>query len=574
MFPRMIDATIQTVDAPVRLLIVDDSEDDVYLLNWNLKKKGLTYEYTHVETLEEVEAALDAHPWDVVISDHHLIGFTSTDVIALVKRKFPDLPVIIVSGEIQEEAAIMAMHYGAQDFVMKDNLARLIPAILREHKQHQARKERELLEEEYKHLRYHDNLTNLVNRREFETRLAHALDDARDGMVTHWLLFMDLDQFKLVNDTCGHTAGDELLVKTTQILESCIRDQDTLARLGGDEFGVLLGNCSEEAAWRVAHAIRDNVRQSRFIWRGRTFDISISIGMVEINARVKDGNELLSCADTACHAAKDRGWEGIVRFTPEDEEYTKRRSEMQWAPRIRQAAEENDFVLYHQPMANLKPGGGTHTEFLLRLLDNGKLVGPGEFIPAAERYNLMPVIDRWVIENVFAYLRDSGLGERSEDRYFVNLSGSTLSDAGFFEDVKRLQAEYGINPEMICFEITETAAIDNLVDAVEFITEIRQRGFKFALDDFGVGLSSFSYLKTIPVDYLKIDGSFVLNMLENSIDWGIVEACNNIAHAAGLQTVAEFVENDAIKAALVQLGVDYAQGYGIVKPGPLPQTER
>lgn len=568
----MNNENTQTTRKPIQLLMVDDSEDDVYLLNWNLKKQGLNYEHCHVITLSELDKALDKRSWDVVISDHHLIGFTSKEVIELVKRKYPNLPVIIVSGEIQEEEAILAMHRGAQDFVMKDNLSRLIPAILREQKQHESIKERAKLEEDYKHLRYHDNLTNLVNRKEFENRITQILDQAKAAGSTHWLLFLDIDQFKLVNDTCGHTAGDDLLVKTTHILKSCVRERDTLARLGGDEFGVLMENCSEDSAWRVAHAMRDKVKEARFIWQGRSFEITISIGMVEVNASASDWHELLTCADAACNAAKDRGWEGIVRFSLQDEEYTRRRSEMHWAARIKLAVEENHFVLFHQPMANLKPNGGVHSEFLLRLREGDRLIPPGAFMPAAERYNLMPMIDRWVIKNVFSYLKRSGCWTHQEDRYFVNLSGSTLSDGGFFEDVKALQETYQIPPEMICFEITETAAIDNLVDAVAFISETREKGFKFALDDFGVGLSSFSYLKTIPVDYLKIDGSFVLNMLSNSIDWGIVEACNNIAHAAGLQTVAEFVENDEIKQALASLGVDYAQGYGIMKPGPLPEA--
>lgn len=553
----------------MQLLIVDDSEDDVFLLVHALRQGGLWFNFTHVDTQEDLQAELAQICWDIVITDHNMIGFSSQEALEIVRQHSKELPVIIVSGDIREDVAVSAMHLGAQDYIMKDNLARLVPVILREYKQFEAQKAHQEAEKNYRFLRYHDNLTNLVNRQEFESRIAHALAEVKRNRDIHVLMFLDLDQFKVVNDTCGHTAGDELLVRVTKILKSHIRDRDILARLGGDEFGILLGNCQKDEALETANRIKIAVKESRFIWEGKPFEITISIGMVEVNEHVTDHHELLSCADIACYAAKDRGRNGVVWFTPDDEEYTKRKSEMQWAPRIKQAAVENLFVLYHQPMAHLQENQGPHTEFLLRMQGEDRLIAPGEFIPAAERYNLMPVIDRWVIRNVFEYLSRSGLGAKSKGTYFINLSGSTLSDQSFFDDIKRLQEEHGIIPQRICFEITETAAIDNLVDAVEFITEIRQRGFKFALDDFGVGLSSFTYLKTIPVDYLKIDGSFVLNMLKNSIDRGIVESCNQIAHAAGLQTIAEFVENDEIRQALTEIGVDYAQGYGIVRPGPL-----
>lgn len=557
-------------NARIQILIIDDSEDDVFLLMHSLRSAKLAFDYVHVENVAELVQKLPEREWDLIITDHHLIGQTSADVIDAVKKFNADLPVIIVSGAIEEDEAVSSMHSGAQDFVMKDNLSRLVPVILRERGQHNLKKSRLQLEEKYRYLRYHDSLTKLVNRQQFESRLASALDDCKNSRHLHYLLFLDLDQFKLVNDTCGHIAGDELLLKITELLKSCIRERDTLARLGGDEFGVLLIDCHQEDAQKIAKKMRRMVRGHKFLWEGHQYRVTVSIGMVEINERAKDHMELLSCADIACYAAKDRGQSHIVQFSLDDKEYTKRRAEMQWTPKIKQAAEEDLFVLYHQPMASLQADTGLHTEFLLRMYDEGNLIGPGEFIPAAERYNLMPLIDRWVVRHVFQYLARSGLHRKPDATYFINLSGSTLSDGAFFEFIKSLQAQLEIPPQLICFEITETAAIDNLVDAVEFISEIRQLGFKFALDDFGVGLSSFSYLKTIPVDYLKIDGSFVQNLLENPIDRGIVEACNNIGHATGLITIAEFVENDETRAALTEIGVDFAQGYGIVKPGPLP----
>lgn len=565
---------IATPENPLHLLVVDDSEDDVFLLVHALKAGGLKLQHQHVETADDLGRALQDSNWDIVITDHNMTGFSSQEALRIVREYSRDLPVIIVSGEIGEEVAIKAMHSGAKDYIMKDNLARLIPVILREKKQYESIKAHHETEENYRFLRYHDKLTNLVNRQEFESRIDRALQDVKRNRDTHVLMFLDLDQFKVVNDTCGHIAGDELLVRTTKVLKSQIRERDTLARLGGDEFGILLENCNKQEALETAHRIRNAVKGSRFIWQGSPFEITISIGLVEVNEHVSDHHELLSCADIACYAAKDHGRNGVVWFTPDDAEYNKRRSEMQWAPRLKQAVENNQFVLYHQAMASLKGNRGPHAEFLLRLRGENGLIAPGNFIPAAERYNLMPLVDRWVIHHVFEFLHTSKLGHYTLGTYFVNLSGSTLSDPAFFEDIKRLQREFKIHPQRVCFEITETAAIDNLVDAVEFIEEIRQQGFKFALDDFGVGLSSFSYLKTIPVDFLKIDGSFVLNMLENSIDRGIVSSCNQIAKAAGLETIAEFVEHDGIRRALTEIGVDFAQGYGIAKPQPLDSMPR
>jgi diguanylate cyclase (GGDEF)-like protein len=561
---------MQGQERKLNLLIIDDSVDDVFLIRHTLKKAGIIFTSTHVETCQELNDTLATQDWDVVITDHHMNGFSSAEAINIIRAYNEALPVIIVSGEIAEETAISAMHCGAQDFVMKDNLARLVPVIMREYKQHELEKAHQTTEEKYRFLRYHDKLTSLVNRHEFEARISRALQEVKKSRDIHVMMFLDLDQFKLVNDTCGHTAGDELLVRVTKIFQSVIRDRDTLARLGGDEFGILLQHCQKNEAMEIARRIKKEVKESKFVWEGNTFETTISIGMVEINEYAHDYREVLSCADIACYAAKDRGRDAVVWFSPEDEEYNKRRSEMQWVPRIKQAAKEDKFILYHQPMQGLQDNFTAHEEFLVRLQGDDGLIPPFEFIPAAERYNLMPVIDRWVVKHVFEYLQKSGHGQDSEGMYFINLSGSTLSDQSFFDDIKAWQKEFQVKPERVCFEITETAAIDNLVDAVEFINEIRDLGFKFALDDFGVGLSSFSYLKTIPVDYLKIDGSFVKNMINNEIDRGIVEACNSIAHAAGLITVAEFVESDEIKERLKGIGVDFVQGFGVVKPKPIP----
>lgn len=553
------------------LLIVDDSADDVFLLLRALKNGGLNPDYIHVEKQKDLSAALEQEvSWDIVITDHNMVGFTSAEALEIVRQHSEDLPVIIVSGEICEDVAVSAMHRGAQDYVMKDNLARLIPVVSRELKQNETRKAKREAEANYHYLAYHDTLTDLVNRKEFENRLDLALQEVKNSRDSHIFMFLDLDQFKIVNDTCGHIAGDELLVKVTQILKTHIRDRDTLARLGGDEFGILLESCSKIQALKAADEIRRDVNNMRFVWQKKPFEISISVGIVQINEHANDHQELLTCADIACYAAKDKGRNGVTWYSPDDADLHQRRSEMQWAPRIKRAAEEDKFVLFLQPMANLQDDIGPHAEFLVRMDEGEGLIPPGAFIPAAERYNLMPVIDKWVVDHVFSYLDYSGLGRQKEGVYFVNLSGSTLSDQSFFEHIKKLQVVHNIIPERICFEITETEAINNLVDAVEFIIDIREKGFKFALDDFGVGLSSFSYLKTIPVDVLKIDGGFVKNMMSDPVDEGIVEACNRIAHAAGLKTVAEFIEDEETLQALKSMGVDFGQGYHIQKPAPLP----
>jgi len=564
------ESSLQVKD--FNLLIIDDSEDDVFLLMHALKKGGLNPNYTHVESKEELNEALkNEGPWDLVITDHNMVVFNSTEALGIVREFSEDLSVIIVSGEIGEKTAVDSMQEGgAQDFIMKDNLARLIPVISRELKQNESRKAKLQAEANYHYLAYHDTLTDLVNRREFENRLGLALQDVKNSQETHIFMFLDLDQFKIINDTCGHVAGDELLVKVTQTIKSQIRERDTLARLGGDEFGILLENYSKKQALEIAEDIRRSVSNMRFIWQQKPFDTAISIGIVQVDENVSDQQELLACADIACYAAKEKGQNGVTWYSDDDTDLNQRRSDMQWAPRIKQAAQKDYFVLYMQSMTNLQDDVGLHAEFLVRMDEGDGLIPPGAFIPAAERYNLMPTIDRWVVKNVFKYLDESGLGRQVQGTYFVNLSGSTLSDQSFFEYIKELQKEYNINPQLICFEITETEAINNLIDAVEFIIDIREKGFKFALDDFGVGLSSFTYLKTIPVDFLKIDGGFVKNMLSDPIDQGIVEACNQIAHAAGLKTVAEFIEDADTLNTLKDMGVDFGQGYHMAKPGPLP----
>lgn len=558
------------VNEHFKLLIVDDNEDDALLIMRALRKGGLKPSYTLVRNETELKKELYHNHWDIVISDHNLPGFSSHAAIKLIKTFNPDLPIIVVSGTMLEDIGVEAMNLGAQDYVMKDRLARLIPAVERELRQIESQKARHQAELDLQYLNAYDSLTGLYNRKEFERRVEKALENSKESGQTHITILMDLDQFKLVNDTCGHQAGDELLVQITEILKGHTRAGDVLARVGGDEFALLLENAAQTRAIKLAEQIRREMQRFRFSWDGKPFTISMSFGIVTINGDAESTADILSYADIACYAAKERGRDGIRWYNPNDKELHQRRNEMQWASKIRKALENNSFVLYKQPMLGISlEGKGLHQEFLVRMYDDCRIAAPGEFIPSAERYGLMPHIDRWVIENVFKYLNESRLGQQQEGVFFINLSGNSLSDKAFFDDIRIYQKKYNINPERICFEITETSAIANLTDAVGFIEEIRAIGFKFALDDFGVGLSSFSYLKTIPVDFLKIDGSFVRNMNQNAIDQGIVEACHRVAKAAGLQTIAEFVEDDATLEKLVEIGVDFAQGYGVAKPEPV-----
>jgi diguanylate cyclase (GGDEF)-like protein len=552
------------------ILIVDDSEDDAVLLLRELKKNGLTIHSQRVDSDINLRKAMQDGYWDLIISDHNLPGYSSTEALKTIRELNSDIPVIIVSGEISEVDAVQSMRNGAQDYVMKDNLARLIPAIEREIKESEVRHDKRKVEQDLEHLTYHDQLTGLANREHFEHFLQSSLEHACHDQSEHALLSLDLDQFKIINDTCGHLAGDELLKQISLILIRQTKSRDKVARMGADEFAILLSHTSKEPALQVARHIQASIRDLNFHWQEKTFSTSISIGVVSISNKTSSALNALSCADMACNAAKEKGHDGIQWFTEHDPEYLKRRGEMHWVSKIKQAITEDKFVLHFQTMADLQSHClGLHGEFLVRLNEPDRLVYPGEFIPAAERYKLMPKLDRWVVENAFKYLAESGLGFKNEGTFFINLSGSSLSDKAFFNDIRALLAKYQIKPQRICLEITETSAIDNFQSAVEFITEIRDEGFKFALDDFGAGMSSFSYLKKIPVDYLKIDGSFVLNLLTDPIDRGIVEACNGISHAAGLQTIAEFVENQETAAALKLIGVDFAQGFGIERPGPL-----
>jgi len=421
----------------------------------------------------------------------------------------------------------------------------------------------------------HDQLTGLINRREFDLRLTQLIDSTKSGGDQHALLYMDLDQFKVVNDTAGHAAGDELLRQLADKFRSQIHGGDTLARLGGDEFGVLLEYRSLDEALKIANALRKIVQDFRFTCEGRTFEVGVSIGLVPITAYSGSPANLMSCADAACYAAKDNGRNRVNVYSPEDIDLMQRQSEMGWVTDISKAFEEQRFRLYSQPIVPLgeEQDSGHPCEILLRMIDvNGEVISPGIFLPAAERYGLMPVIDRWVIRTLFAAVSERlGRTEGSNPPRIcsINLSGASLNDEYFPEFLRDQISRYRIPPTALCFEITETVAISNLERVRRFMLELKQAGCRFSLDDFGSGMSSFAYLKDLPVDYLKIDGMFVKNMVQNPIDLAMVEAINRIGHVMGIQTIAEFVEDGATLEKLRTLGVNYVQGYWVGMPTPL-----
>ena len=421
----------------------------------------------------------------------------------------------------------------------------------------------------------HDALTGLYNRREFDNRLVELLENAKLTGRQHILLYLDLDQFKIVNDTCGHTAGDKLLLQLSVLLGHKVRKNDVLARLGGDEFGVLLVGCDIEYGKKVAESFLTLVSDFRFVWEDKIFQVGVSIGLVPVTSASENSAEVMSAADAACYVAKDGGRNRVQVFLG-DERRGKKYGEMQWVPRIHKAMDENRLLLYRQKIVALAPGNGAeHAEILLRMEDtDGSIIPPMAFIPAAERYSIMPLIDRWVIKNSLAWLKDHPLSKNNRPNSLaINISGQSLSDELFLGYLLDLFDHTGVPPERICLEITETAAIANIGQAMEFISSLKARGCSFALDDFGSGMSSYSYLKNLEVDFLKIDGSFIKDMVNDPVDLAMVESINHIGHVMGIQTIAEFVENEEILNKLREIGVNYVQGYYIDKPTPLLGSE-
>jgi len=431
------------------------------------------------------------------------------------------------------------------------------------------------LNNQLKHQASHDTLTGLSNRHEFDRRLLNCLADTQEANIRHSLIYIDLDQFKIVNDTCGHQAGDQLLRQLSSILSPLVRGRDTLARLGGDEFAILLEACPKSAALKVANDVLSTIQKFRFTYDNKTFNIGASMGVAHFSSGTQSENDPLSVADAACYKAKEEGRNCIMEMDISNIQQQPGipQHQMQWVNRLNIALDTNQFILFQQKIAPTNPGSSEflHFEVLLRIKDDDRLISPGAFLPPAERYGLIHRIDHWVIKNTFAWLSEHPEVLAKTKLCSINLSGLSLSDEELSTYVTRYLKQYAIDCKKICFEITESSAIQNLALAFEFIHNMHELGCSFSLDDFGTGMSSFSYLKQLPVNHLKIDGSFIRHIDSDPIDLAMTRSINEIGHVMGMSTIAEFVENEEIFQLLRQLGVDYAQGYHIAKPAPLDE---
>lgn len=416
---------------------------------------------------------------------------------------------------------------------------------------------------------HHDSLTRLPNRSKFAEQTSLLIGEAKNGGLTHAMCFLDLDRFKLVNDTCGHAAGDQLLCELADVLRDCLKGRGVLARLGGDEFGILLRNCDAAEAMALSRNLCRSIKRFEFLSGGHTFNVGVSIGVVMIDRNAVNVESVVSCADLACYSAKKAGRNGVEFYHDDDKELIKRTGEISWVSRILHALEEQKIVIYYQQISSISNHNNhTHYEVLARLIDeeNG-VVLPNNFLPAAVRYDLMNKVDLEIIERTFYALSNNKFGKLPEGCFVsINLSGQSLSNKHFLMKVGKLLSLYRVNPRQVCFEITESAAIDNLVLVQRFMSEMKSQGVSFALDDFGTGLSSLSYLKQFSVDYLKIDGRFIRDIVSDSIDRTLVLAINQMAHAMGLRTVAEYVQSKEILDLLTEMDIDYAQGNYISRP--------
>lgn len=422
----------------------------------------------------------------------------------------------------------------------------------------------------------HDALTKLVNRSEFERRLKQALDNAQEQHQTHALCYLDLDQFKIINDTCGHKAGDELLIQVSRLILGHVRDRDTLSRLGGDEFGLLLENCSLEKALEICEGIVTMVKKHEFVWDDRCYHIGVSIGVISINSETESIAKSMSEADMACYAAKDMGRNQVHIHQKEGRHVRRMHKELSWVADIENSIDANRFLLYAQPIVATrgKQSIDMH-EVLLRIKDdNGDIVSPGQYLPAAERFSLMRAVDMWVTTHAIRFLSERHQQDSECSlRLFINLSANSISDDRFGEHICELLQSWPVPEKSLCFEITETAAIKNIEQAIEIINTLKQYDCLFALDDFGSGMSSLSYLKNLPIDYLKIDGSIVQHIDDDQVSHAMVAAINEIGRVMNIETIAEHIENGKVFDQIKRLGITYAQGYYISRACPLAQIE-
>ena len=418
----------------------------------------------------------------------------------------------------------------------------------------------------------HDALTGLINRQEFELRVDRIVRVAQTQAGTHALLYMDLDQFKLVNDTCGHAAGDELLQQLSQLMLSTVRHRDTLSRLGGDEFGMLLENCPLDKAIAIANGLLKVMDSFVFNWQNNTFTLGMSIGVVQIDRSISDITSAMRAADSACYIAKESGRNRVQIAHLGDRKLRQRQSEMQWVSRLTRAMDSSQFELFYQPIVPCarRSGDVRNIEIMLRLIDDdGTVIAPGVFMPAAEKYNLAAGIDRWVIGNAMEWLAQHSGNDSWPLTVMLGISGQSVGNTATLNFIVNKLEETGLEAEKIIFEITEMAASAHITTATSFMLTLRGCGFRFALNDCGSGLSSFTYLKKLPVDFLKIDGAFVRDILADPVDYAMVRSITELGQLLGKETIAESVETIRMAEELRAIGVDYVQGHAYARPMPL-----
>ncbi len=566
-----------------RVLFVDDEVQMLNAIKRALRKQfEIEIAVGGAKALELIEVS---DPFRVVVSDMQMPGMNGIEFLRHVKERSPDTVRIMMTGDADQRTAVNAVNQGdIFRFLQKpcdpDELVRAISDAVDQAECREQEKERviqavnevEAISTELSNQYKYDKLTGLLNRAEFERHIEEAVRSTNDHEDVHSLCFIDLDRFITINDTCGHTAGDEFLLQIIKVFEEGIRKRDSLARLGGDEFGILLKGCPADQAIQIVTRIREAVAAHRFVWEEKSFSVTCSMGLVQIPEGAEDARSLMHLGDNLCALAKEAGRDRVHVYDPEDKELREHSSLAQWTTRISQAMDENRFQLFFQHIVpvDVNQVEGEHYEFLIRMVDeDGAIIPPGLFLPAAEKYDQSVKIDRWVIDKALTWLSEHPEHTSRLHLCGINLSGPSMSDEFMLAHIcGRLKECPGL-AEKLCFEVTETAAIANLNQAINFIQVLQEKGCQFALDDFGSGLSSFSYLKNLPVDYLKIDGSFVKEIHKNHIDYAMVKSINEIGHVMGKQTIAEFVEDSMVLGKLREIGVDYAQGYHINKPQPM-----
>ena len=550
-FEQLVQNCTDYLDVAMAVLIMP--REDLILFHHNTNHP---IHYVH-SLLKQLENKL--YPWveqnkeAMVLND--LSNELRTKILPEVPYKLVCCPILVSSEQVGGILVVLNPNY-LRDFTNSDR--NLLDAM--------ARKASKVA------MAYYDSLTGLLKRNGFQHLLDNALSKSLSEGATYCILHIDLDGVKVINETADTKAGDRLISDVGKLIREQIRDTDSISRLTGDKYGVLLDSCSLEMGCTIADNIRTAVHEMNFCWNGQFHDTSVCIGVAELNADCENIQSILAASELAANVAKEQGRNLVQVYQHGDTHLQRRSGEVYWVRSIQNALNHNGFEIYSQMIQPIDGVSETlHFELLIRLIEkDGTKIPPGKFMPAAERFRLMPMVDQWVIENSFKLLIEAGSQSCiNEHIWAINISGQSLNEESIISDITTLAMNYEITPEIICFEITETAAVHNLIKAKQIISELKRIGFHFALDDFGSGLSSFAYLKSLPVDYLKIDGAFIKGIIDDPFTEAIVKAINQVSQVRGLKTIAEFVENQQITQCIKDIGINYAQGYGVGKPIPL-----